>query len=230
MANHGRSSATHKKSSPRLAFERMDEMIDAYSEATKGATPSRTESYAFVAGVMGTLLALVASVASPRFLASGWAVAGVLLELGAFSLFLVLFFKREWRNFRNNRRDYAKDLDRDYAKYVAYVRQLRQYPRSQRDELLRYIQARRKVMHYRMGLITGGMERLGVLPLLAALYFQLKDWRFGDWTALGEVTLTQGLIALALLVLYVGSWQLIHLYTRTESYELLLAEAAARDD
>lgn len=212
-----------------LTFERMDEMIDAYAAATKGSLPSRTERYAFVIGLAGTFFALVTSGLSPRYLPVWWAVGGVVVELAGFTLFLVLFLKREWRIFRNSKRDYAIELDRDFGKYMGYVKQLGEYPRNQRDRLLRYIQARRKIMHFRMGLVTGGMERLGVIPLLAALYLQFKDWRFGDWAALGEVTFVQGSMAVALLLIYVASWVLILLYSRTEAYELLLIEAAAQE-
>lgn len=215
---------------PVLVFERMDEMIDAYAAATKGSVPGRVERYAFVIGVVGTVLALVTSALSPQYLSVWWGVGGVVVELAGFTVFLALFLKREWRSFRNSKRDYAIELDRDFGKYMGYVRQLRDYPRNQRDRLLRYIQARRKVMHSRMGLVTGGMERLGVIPLLAALYLQFKDWRLGDWAALGEVTFVQGLLAVSLLVIYVASWGLILLYSRTEAYELLLIEAAAQED
>lgn len=213
-----------------LAFERMDEMIDAYAVATRGSSPGRTERIAFLIGVVGTIFALIASVLSPKYLSVWWGMGSVLAELAGFALFLALFLKREWRSFRNNKRDYAKELDRDFEKYMEYVRQLRTYPRGQRDDLLRYIQARRKVMHHRMGLVTGGMERLGVIPLLGALYLQFKDWKLGDWTALGKVTLVQGVLALALLAIYMASWQLVLLYSRTEAYELLLIEAAAQED
>lgn len=213
-----------------LDFELMDEMVDAYSVATRGSSPSRTERCAFVFGVVGTVFALVTSALSPQYLSVWWGVGGVVVELAGFSLFLVLFLKREWRSFRNSKRDYAIELDRDFGMYVGYVRQLREHPRNQRDRLLRYIQARRKVMHSRMGLVTGGVERLGAIPLLAALYLQFKDWRLGDWAALGEVTFVQGFLAVALLVIYVASWGLILLYSRTEAYELLLIEAAAQED
>lgn len=213
-----------------LAFERMDEMIDAYAAATKGSSPGRIERGALLVGVAGAIFALVASSLSPRHLSVWWGVSGVLVELTGFAVFLGLFLKRDWRNFRNSKRDYAMELDRDFDRYMEYVNQLRSYPRGQRDHLLRYIQARRKVMHCRMGLVTGGMERLGVIPLLGALYLQFKDWRLGDWAALGEVTFVQGVLAVALLVIYVASWQLISLYGRTEAYELLLIEAAAQEE
>jgi hypothetical protein len=219
-----------KSRSEVLDFERMDEMIDAYAAATKGSLPGRAERYAFVIGVVGTVLALVTSVLSSQYLSVWWAVGGVAVELAGFTVFLALFLKREWRSFRNSRRDYAIELDRDFGKYMGYVRKLRNYPRNQRDRLLRYIHARRKVMHSRMGLVTGGMERLGVIPLLAALYLQFKDWRLGDWAALGKVTFIQGFLAVSLLVIYVASWGLILLYSRTEAYELLLIEAAEQED
>jgi hypothetical protein len=220
----------HDSPAPELTFERMDEMMDAYVADTKGSSSSTNERRALFAGVAGAGFALIATALSPEYLPRWWAVGGVALELGGFAAYLGFFLRREWRGLRNSRRDYAKELDQDCGKYTEYVQQLRNCSRGQRDYLLRYIQARRKVMHQRMGLVTGGMERLGILPLLAVLYVQFKDWRFGDWAAFGEVTFVQSLLALALLTIYLASWQLIRLYIRTESYELLLVEAAAQDE
>jgi hypothetical protein len=83
-------------------------------------------------------------------------------------------------------------------------------------------------MTFRLGLLTGGVERLGVLPVLIALYFQFKDWKFGYWQALGQVNLAGGLLLWALLLLYLGGWWLIRLKLRLDTYEMLLAEAVRR--
>ncbi len=88
---------------------------------------------------------------------------------------------------------------------------------------------RRTNMHDRLGLFTGGIEKLGFMPVLLALYLQLKDWRFGDWTVLSKITLIQGVLAFTLLFAFAMSWHLIRLRIRVQSYEQLLAEANRQD-
>ncbi len=88
---------------------------------------------------------------------------------------------------------------------------------------------RRTNMHDRLGLFTGGMEKLGFMPVLLALYLQLKDWRIGDWTVLSKITLMQGMLAFTLLFAFAMSWHLIRLRIRVQSYEQLLVEANRQD-
>lgn len=72
-------------------------------------------------------------------------------------------------------------------------------------------------------------ERLGIMPILLALYLQLKDWRWGDWTVLSKITLMQGVLAFLLLLAYALSWHLIRLRVRVQAYEQLLAGANRQD-
>ena len=88
---------------------------------------------------------------------------------------------------------------------------------------------RRTNMHDRLGLFTGGMEKLGFMPVLLALYLQLKDWRMGDWTVLSKITLTQGVLAFILLFAFAMSWHLVRLRIRVQSYEQLLTAANRQD-
>lgn len=210
---------------PMLGFERMDEMMDAFHEATKGTVAGRVERSLLYLGLFGATVALVAIAFDARVLT----LVGFIVEVAGLSISVGLTLKREWRGIKHAKRTYSKELDLDFGKYSEYVQQLRTYSRRDRDRHFRYIKARREVMRYRMGLVTGGVERLGVLPLIAALYLQLKDWQFGNWDAFGEITLVQAMLAWFFLLLYAGSWHLIRLYSRIEAYEQLLTEAAARD-
>ena len=84
-------------------------------------------------------------------------------------------------------------------------------------------------MMSRTRLFTGGMERLGVFPLLLALYIQLKDWKLGDWAALNNVTFVQGALIFALMLAYLVFLHLMHIHSRIEAIEVLLNESAERD-
>ncbi len=76
-----------------------------------------------------------------------------------------------------------------------------------------------------MGLFIGSLQRLGILSLLAILYVQFKDWRFGDWQAFGQVHMVGGLLLWALFLAYLIAWWLVGLGARWDAYEALLIEA-----
>lgn len=174
-------------------------------------------SSAGMASLIGTLI-------------DGWAGVrvvrvGLAFELIFLGISAVAFIRRNWKMFRASKRNYAKDLDHDYGEYMRFLGWLRNFKEEDLSRKLRYVRDRKGSMTFRLGLLTGGVERLGVLPVLVALYFQFKDWEFGDWQALGQVNLAAGLLLWALLLLYLGGWWLIRLKLRLDTYEILLAEA-----
>ena len=157
------------------------------------------------------------------------AIAGLGIEVAGFGIWIVLQLKDLWRQVAHARADYAEQLERDYDECRAMQKQLRAFPRDQREARLRYIRNRRIVMQERMGLFSGSMEKLGVLPVLLALYLQFKDWRWGNWQVLADVTVTQACLAFLLLLGYALSWQLVHLRIRMQSCEFLLEESCRGD-
>lgn len=208
-----------------LTFEQLDMKVDGYIKATEDAAPGKVERWSFAVGVF------VAGAASLGGTLIGGSVGayvvwvGLLLELIGLGISLMQFLRRNWKSFRESKRTYAKELDHDYGEYLRFVRWLQTYGPDELSRKLQYIRDRRSSMTFRLGLLTGGVERLGVLPVLIALYFQFKDWQFGDWQALGQVNLAGGLLLWALLLLYLGGWWLIRLRLRLDTFEMLLTEA-----
>jgi len=72
------------------------------------------------------------------------------------------------------------------------------------------------------GSLYGWRAATGGLVVLAILYVQFKDWRFGDWQALGQIHALGGLLLWALFLIYLLSWWAVGLGTRWEAYEALL--------
>ena len=208
-----------------LTFEQLDTEVDRYIKETEDTPPGKVERWSFafglfaagMAGLFGTLIDGSTGVYIV------W--IGLLLELVGLGISLIEFIRRNWSSFRESKRNYAKDLDHDYDEYLRFLQWLRGYQPEDLRRKLRYIRDRKSSMTFRLGLMTGGIERLGVLPVLVALHFQFKDWEFGDWQALGQVNLAGGLLLWALLLLYLGGWWLIRLRLRLDTYEMLLAEA-----
>ncbi|TQD40317.1 hypothetical protein FKV25_14585 [Lysobacter aestuarii] len=84
-------------------------------------------------------------------------------------------------------------------------------------------------MDRRMGLVFGSVQRLGVFPLLVALYLQFRDWTWGDWTSAFDVNLVEGILVFAMFVLYGTGWLLIGLRTRMDTYASVLRESMEGD-
>lgn len=212
-----------------LSFPALNAALDDYLARTGGTKAGPWERWSLIVGIAGGGLAmLLGSVLSGRagVIAS---LSGLAVEILGIGTTVCLQVRRDWRQFRDARREHARHIEEGYTQYQQLVQQVRAFPLEQRRLRLRYIRDRRATMHERLGLFTGGMERLGVLPLLVALYLQFKDWQWGNWNAFANITLVQGALALWILVAYALSWYMIHLRIRVQAYELLLAEANAQD-
>jgi len=212
-----------------LTFPALNAALDDYLARTDGPKAGPWERWSLIVGIAGAGLAmLLGSVLSGQ---AGVVVTqlGLAVELLGLGTSLCLQIRREWRQFREARHEHAREIEDGYTQYQQLVQQVRAFPLEQRRRRLRYIRDRRTTMHERLGLFTGGMERLGILPLLVALYLQFKDWRWGNWNTFASVTLVQGLLAFAIFLAYALSWHLINLRARVQAYELLLAEANAQD-
>lgn len=91
--------------------------------------------------------------------------------------------------------------------------------------MLRFASALRDRMNERMGLVYGGFQRLGVFPMLVALYLQFRNWKWGDWASAFDVNLVAGLLIWMMVLLYAAGWLLIGLRTRVDTYVNLLESA-----
>lgn len=214
---------------PELSFVLMDGLMDEFAEKTQASQAGRLERFAMFTGVAGAVAGILLGWLLPKPFDLYAALTGLAVELLGLGIGTFLSLKRDWRSLRHARRGMAESMDADFQKYEQYVHQLRRFPARARARRHRYIRDRSSRMMSRTRFFTGGMERLGVVPLLLALYVQLKDWRFGDWAALASVTMIQGILIFALLLSYLLFLHLLRIHTRIEAIEALLNEAAERD-
>lgn len=138
---------------------------------------------------------------------------------------LFLFVRREWRTFHHRDDNVSREMDDAYAEWRKLVLAMRRFPKLELSRRLRYLRLRRSGLTHGLGLFAGGVHRLGILPVLAILYLQFKDWRFGDWHALTQIHIVGGLTLWAIFVVYVLSWWMVGLSKRWDTYEALLTEA-----
>lgn len=205
-----------------LTYALIEKKIGRYVQDAADDKPGRAERLAFGAFMVSwiaLLLVLQFTRSQPVVI---FLAACMPISLG---VGLVFFVRREWRTFHVRHEELSRELDRGYRQWRDLVVEMRGFSRAELVLRLRYLGTRKSSLAYRLGLVTGSVQRLGVLPLLAILYLQFKDWQFGDWHALGQVNIVGGLLLWALFLTYLFSWWVVGLGLRWDVYEALLIEA-----
>lgn len=212
-----------------LSFSWLHDKVAAYVAHSRYPKPSRVERASVWVGVGAAGVGLLVAALSPRVIAPQLA-AGVLsaclaVELAGFAIHLILMAKRELPQLIKPRLAHAAEMDVDFAYWRQLVAELRGFPRAQTEEMLRFASALRDRMNERMGLVYGGFQRLGIFPVLVALYLQFRNWKWDDWASAFDVNLVAGLLIWMMVLLYAAGWLLIGLRTRVDTYVNLLESA-----
>lgn len=211
---------------PLLTFELLSTKVEPYIALTTDEPAGSLERWLFAIGLFaGGAGALIATWVGGR--TGGWIILfALVIELIGLLGSVVLQVRRNWASFRHAHKSFAKELDGDYGLLDRLLVDIGRYPVSVLERMQRFVAHRRNSMAYRLSLFTGGIERLGVLPVIGGVYLQFKDWEFGDWQAIGNsLHLVGGLLLWMLLLIYLAGWHLIRLRVRLDLYEFLLDEA-----
>jgi hypothetical protein len=147
-----------------------------------------------------------------------WSVLLVFLAQGVFKL---------RSSYRTAHWDYARELDRAFAIHGGILRWLRTFPERERSEFAGFALARKETLARRLGWVTGGLDKLGVLPLLGVAYLQLKDANVENLLTLERSDFTSAVMLALLAFVYAGFWWLIRLLNRLELYCELLDRSLA---
>jgi len=212
-----------------LSFPSLSAVMSRYLQATDQSRAGPVERWSFIIGLLGAGFGMLFGTVLDGKAALTCAATGLVVELVGFAIAAILQIKRELPGFRHPYAAHAEQMEQEFHQYQGIVAALREFPLEKRLQRETFMRDRRTNMHERLGLFTGGMEKLGIMPVLLALYLQLKDWRWGDWSVLGKITLVQSVLAFLLLFAYALSWHLIRLRVRVQTYEQLLSEANRQD-
>lgn len=211
-----------------LSFDALNRKFEEYVSKTDDPGPGPWERWSFRVALVAAGVGLIGGGLLDGELGKWVAVIGVVVELLGMAISIVIMLRREIPRVRRGRAVYAAELEHDYVMYCDMLSWLDGFPRAEVSARLRYLTTRKQSMTFRTGLALGGLERLGVLPVLVALFFQFKDWKWGDWTSLQSINLIEGLLIFAILLLYGMGWHLISLRVRLDSLEALLTESERR--
>jgi len=132
------------------------------------------EKWSYRVGVAAALIGLVSALMLDRWIPGSvllpLALACLVVEIGGFLVGGFLSLRREYRQYSQPRLSHAMEMDNDFLHWQSVVDELCMFPREDREQRLRYVSALRTRMTERMGILYGGLQRLGPFPLLIALY------------------------------------------------------------
>lgn len=214
-----------------LTYTWLYQRVQGYVAESRQPAASRMERWSFWLGLGAAGIGLSAAALTrwvPLAQLVPVAVVCLITEVFGLTASVGLMLKRELPQLTRPRETHAAEMDVDFDKWLGMVAELRRFPSSERESRLRFVTTLRHNMGERMGLLFGGIQRLGVFPLLVALYLQFRNWKWGDWAGAFDVNLLAGLLIWAMLLLYAGGWLLVGIRSRLDSYASLL-ENSLRD-
>lgn len=115
----------------------------------------------------------------------------------------------------------AVQLDFDLYHYQQLIAWLASFPKERLEAMAQYASRRHHRLKDKHPLISGGLERLGALPVAAVLYLQFKDLHWPP-----QPTWPEFILGIAIVGLYWGSLLLVSIRFRAQLFALLLSQAA----
>ncbi|MGB0221501.1 MAG: hypothetical protein ACPGJF_19340 [Sinimarinibacterium flocculans] len=165
------------------------------------------ERYGLYAALLGIVIASVAGIAAINTtLGQVVVLTGFSVEIVGVIVYVAAGFVRIKRSIQLDDRSSAQNLDRDYLGYEQIVSWLRRFPRDALESRLVFTSNRTDSWQRGTSLVMGGVEKLGILPVIVALYLQFKDTS-RIWPP--DITTVGGVFALLIIGIYViGMWAL----------------------
>lgn len=145
-------------------------------------------------------------------------IAGFVLELCALAVIAYRQIGDVVPDFVDSKRKYASELDKHFEGYEETRHWLRTLPRDVLKARLNYLESRRQSLGERYPVLFGAVDRLGLLPVLAAVFLQIQ--------ALKDVSLLMGIFAIFVIALYGMALWMSRFRFQLDSYVRLLKSVA----
>lgn len=179
-----------------------------------------------VAGTLGIVVGLLPSVLvrfmEPQPWMVGLARAGLWLAIAGYALpflrsvFVLASEVARWKQ------SWAAQMDHDQQQFHALVEWLSGFPAERLQALNQFATHCQQVLDGKLGLLVGGVEKLGILPVMVSLFLLLRN--IDDLTS---IPLWQIVAALFLPVTWLIGWLTASMRLRMRVYMFLLSEALA---
>lgn len=206
----------------RLTFSALERRIEEVPEyPSYRVSPSRRIRWGNGIGIAAALLGSILGRTFPASLAI-LIMTSMLLAVEMIAFAIAWMAELPTLNLRpsKERQQYAEALDFDMPLHLELITWLQRFPRERLELLSAYSAHRLDRMRSKLPLLTGSIEKLGVLPLLAGLFLQLKDLHWPLQLHWPQILL----IAFLMLCYWTGMLQL-GLRVRLELYDALLKRA-----
>jgi len=205
-----------------LTFAALNEKIEALPlHPSFQISPSRKAKWGIaLAAIAGALALILGKVLPPK----SWVLALLIVLLMIEIVGLVLVAIAEIPGMKltptAERREFAEILDFDMPHYDGLIAWLCTVPCERLEAMSAFASHRTLRMQSKLPLLTGNLDKLGALPVFAALIIQFKDMQWPPQLSWSEIILFGALMFVYwLTMLQVGA------RLRLELYDVLLKKA-----
>ncbi|WP_449446722.1 hypothetical protein [Thermomonas brevis] len=214
-----------RKDLPELTFAWLDAQIEALPEGPVAALDMpRWMRYWTLVGVMGTVVALSPSLFLRWWEPAWWMVYQARIGLAMTMCGLAPAFARSlWviaREFRRHRHSLVEQFDHDTSSFQGLIERLSAYPPALLERQCRYAAMGHERLGGRLVMLLGGIERLGLLPLLLSLLVLLRNAE-----QLVALPAWQAMLGILAAILWLIGWAGAEFRRRLQLWEFLLQEA-----
>ncbi len=217
---------TQPEERPELTFAQLDAEIEKLPEgpiSVLNHQPRWLRGFA-VLGVVGVLVAFSPSLLIQWLEPAMWMVTVARIGLWITIVgFLPGFVRNLWliaNQFRHHKRGMIEQFDHDAKQFRGLAEWLASYPRIVLERQRRFARMGHERLGAKLTVIVGGIERLGLFPLLLSLFVLLRNWQ--DLLALPFWLAMLGVMAA---ILWAIGWAGATFRRRLQLYEFLLEEA-----
>ncbi len=217
---------TQPEERPELTFAQLDGEIEKLPEGPVSLLNQQPQwsRWSTGIGVVGVVMALMPSLLIHWLEPAWWMVTVAQVGLViAIAGFLPGFVRNIWmfvREIRHHRRSFIEQFDHDTQELRGLAERLTIYPREALERQRRFARMGHDRLGSRLVMVLGGIERLGLFPLLLSLFVLLRNWQ--DLLAL---PFWLAMLAVMAAVLWGISWLGAEFRRRLQFYEFVLDEA-----
>lgn len=211
----------------KLSFDEMERRIALIPDGPSSYL--KTPGWALVLngiGTMGIAMGLLPSLLikfmSPQLWMVNLALVGLWMSIFAYALPFALTVWTVVRSSTRWKSELIEQMDHDSEQVRSLSRWLHGFSDADIDQLLRFATMSRERLTQKLGFLAGGVERLGVLPVVVAMAIQAKAF-----LELGQIPLWQVLLGMSSALLYAVAMVGSLMRLRMQLYESFLCEAKA---
>jgi len=211
----------------KLTFTELNQRIEALPDhPSLSIAPTKRQQWGYIIGFGAGFVGVIGIKLLPN--AFPTVVFGiVMVAIEIIALGIAAIPPRPWKlpGFVSERREFADQLDFDMHHYDELIGWLCKYPKEQLEAMAKYSTDRHEHLKDKHPLITGSLDKLGALPVVAALYLQFKDLHWPP-----HPTWPEFFLGVVLVGLYWGGLLLVSVRFRAQTFEILLKRALERID